>query len=59
MAMETSSSNSVFAAEKVAARASVKEEGASAECISFISISSGGSSPVGPAVPNHQQAKVI
>jgi hypothetical protein len=47
MAMETSSSNTV----------SVKEEGRSAECKSFISISSGGSSPVGPAVPTHQQAK--
>jgi len=60
MAMETSSSNTVFAADKVdAATASVKEEGPSAECKSFISISSGGSSPVGPAVPTHQQAKVI
>ncbi len=48
MAMETASSNTVFAADKVdAATAPVKEEGPSAECKSFISISSGGSSPGG------------
>jgi hypothetical protein len=58
MAMETASSTKVFAADK-AATAPVKEEGPSAECISFISISSGGSSPVGPAVQTHQQTKVI
>jgi len=58
MAMETAST--VFAADKIdATTASVKEEGPSAECKSFISISSDGSSPVGPAVPTHQQAKVI
>jgi hypothetical protein len=61
MAMETASSDTVFAADKIdaATASSVKEEGPSAECKSFISISSGGSSPVGPAVPTHQQAKVI
>jgi hypothetical protein len=59
MAMETSSSNTVFAADKVdAATAPVKEEGPSAGCKSFISISSGGSSAVGPAVPTDQQEKV-
>jgi hypothetical protein len=60
MAMETASCNAVFAADKVdAATAPVKEEGPSAECKLVISISSSGSSPVGPAVPTHQQAKVI
>ncbi len=61
MAMETASSDTVFAADKIdAATASVKEEGPSAECKSFISTSSdGSSSPVVPAVPTHQQAKVI
>jgi hypothetical protein len=60
MAMETASSNTVFAADKVdTATAPVKEEGPSTECKAFISISSGGSSPMGPAVPTHQQAKVI
>jgi hypothetical protein len=58
--LETSSSNTVFAADKVdAAAAPVKEEGPSAGCKSFISMSCGGSSPVGPAVPTHQQAKVV
>jgi hypothetical protein len=60
MEMETASSNTVFATDTVdAATAPVKEEGPSAECKSFIWISSGGSSPVGPAVPTHQQARVI
>ncbi len=61
MAMETASSDTVFAADKIdAATAPVREEGLSVEGKSFISISSGGSSrPVGPAVPTHQQAKVI
>jgi hypothetical protein len=60
MAMETSSSNTVFAADKVdAATAPVKEEGPLSECKSFISMSTGGSSPVGPPVPTVQQAKLI
>jgi len=60
MSMETASSTTVFTADKVdSATAPVKEEGPSTECKLFISISSGGSSAVGPAVPTHQQAKVI
>ncbi len=59
MAMETSSSNTVVAAKVEAATASVKEEGPSAGCKSFISISSGGSSPVGPAVPTHNRQRLF
>jgi len=55
--MEAAFSKTVFPANKVdAATAPVK--GPSAECKSFIWIPSCGSSPV-PAVPTHQQAKVI
>jgi hypothetical protein len=57
--METPSSNTVFAADKVDTATAPVKEGPSAECNSFISISSRGSSPVGPAVPTHQQAKAI
>jgi hypothetical protein len=61
MVMETASCDTVFAADKInSAAAPVKEEGPSAEGKSFISTSSGGSSwPAEPAVPTHQQAKVI
>jgi len=60
MVMETASCNPVFAVDKVdAATAPVKEAGPSGEYKSLISISSSGSSPVWPAVPTHQQAKVI
>jgi hypothetical protein len=57
--METASSNKVFAADKVGAVAIPVKECPSPECKSFISISSGGSSPVGPGVPTHQEANVI
>jgi hypothetical protein len=57
--METRSGNTVFSADKVDTATARVKEGASAECNSFISISSRGSSPVVPAVVTHQQAKVI
>jgi hypothetical protein len=58
MAMETASSNTVIAADKVdATTAPVKEVGPSAECKSFIWTPSCGSSPVS-AVPTDQQEKV-
>jgi hypothetical protein len=57
MAMETASSNTGFAADKVDTTAPVKEVGPSAECKSLICTPSCGSSPVS-AVPTDQHEKV-